>query len=274
VRNWLRFDHVFKYTLFFISSNGVPRHCTTSVNRGDTETAAASEPSRRSRDREVVPTVITHGDIRNHFLQDCFPFHEFFVLRLCSLQFCTKFLIIFTTIRVPYELRDSRDWDDPPLTSIFPRWKNLASWPADISLENSSSRCDYAGACVNERLMKVVTLHKHSNMTALRLARSPPLSSSPRSSLDASHHRSINAVLKDLQTCSRRLHAALSTHRDELQILERLYYKGKNQHRSALFWKRVVEVRRYGHRLAEMAMPVVLDRLRSAFFGEKGKEKR
>jgi len=31
---------------------------------------------------------------------------------------------------------------------------------------------------------------------------------------------------------------------EEWQILERLYYKGKNQHRSALFWRHVGEVRR------------------------------
>jgi hypothetical protein len=105
-----------------------------------------------------------------------------------------------------------------------------------------------------------------------RLARPPQPSFSPRSSLDASHHVSINGALKDLQACSRRLHLAFTTYGDELKILERLYYKSKNQHRSALFWKRVVEMRRYCQRLEGMGMPAILDHLRSLFFGEKSEQ--
>lgn len=45
-----------------------------------------------SLDRELVPTVIAHSNIRYNFLQNCLPFHEFFVLCLSRLQFCSKFL--------------------------------------------------------------------------------------------------------------------------------------------------------------------------------------
>jgi hypothetical protein len=55
---------------------------------------------------------------------------------------------------------------------------------------------------------------------------------------------------------------------EELQILERLYYKGKNQHRAALFWKRVSEVRRYARRLDGVGLPDVVERLHRSFFGD------
>ena len=37
-------------------------------------------------------------------------------------------------------------------------------------------------------------------------------------------------------------------------MLERLYYKGKNQHRTALFWQRVAEMRKFGERVDEWTM--------------------
>jgi hypothetical protein len=45
-----------------------------------------------SLDRELVPTVIAHSNICYNFLQNRLPFHEFFVLCLSRLQFCSKFL--------------------------------------------------------------------------------------------------------------------------------------------------------------------------------------
>ncbi|KAI9464162.1 hypothetical protein HD554DRAFT_2315952 [Boletus coccyginus] len=89
----------------------------------------------------------------------------------------------------------------------------------------------------------------------------------PRSTLAQAHHKDIDAVLKDLKLCSRRLKSALDSFRDELRTLERLYYKGKNQHRMALFFKRVPEMRRYGRRLSELDILERVDLLRASFVG-------
>jgi len=51
--------------------------------------------------------------------------------------------------------------------------------------------------------------------------------------------------------------------------LHQLYYKGKNQHRAALFWRRVVEMRRYGDRVQELDLPSLVDSLRYSFFGQE-----
>ena len=101
-----------------------------------------------------------------------------------------------------------------------------------------------------------------------RHIRPPPLVSSPRSSLIPSQCSAVDALLKQLKACSRRLQAALASHRTELQVLERLYYKGKNQHRTALFWQRVAEMRKFGGRLDEMQMDDVVESLRLSFWGE------
>ncbi|KAI0362012.1 hypothetical protein OH77DRAFT_1441157 [Trametes cingulata] len=96
----------------------------------------------------------------------------------------------------------------------------------------------------------------------------PPLACSPRASIDTGLSPTIDAALKQLKACSRRLQAALACHRTELQVLERLYYKGKNQHRTALFWQRVAEMRKLGGRVDEMHMDDVVESLRLAFWGE------
>ncbi|KAF8077988.1 hypothetical protein FPV67DRAFT_1662762 [Lyophyllum atratum] len=93
-----------------------------------------------------------------------------------------------------------------------------------------------------------------------------PITSIPRSHLDSSQHGSVDVVLKDLKNCSRRLHVALGAFRDEYQVLERLYYKGKNQHRVALFWRRIVEIRRFCRRLDGLHIDQTVDTLRGSFF--------
>ncbi|KAJ6547518.1 hypothetical protein B0H19DRAFT_953189 [Mycena capillaripes] len=103
-----------------------------------------------------------------------------------------------------------------------------------------------------------------------RRFRQPP-STSPRAaknSLDSALHPHIDAALKQLKSCARSLQPILSTFSDELQILHRLYYKGKNQHRSALFWRRAAEMRRYGDRVEELSLSSLVDSLRYSFFGE------
>ncbi|KAI0646981.1 hypothetical protein C8Q79DRAFT_1009134 [Trametes meyenii] len=96
----------------------------------------------------------------------------------------------------------------------------------------------------------------------------PSLVCSQRTELDPTATPTVDAALKQLKTCSRRLQAALTCHRTELQVLERLYYKGKNQHRAALFWQRVVEMRRLDGRVDEMHMDEAVESLRLAFWGD------
>ncbi|OJT06068.1 hypothetical protein TRAPUB_3003 [Trametes pubescens] len=96
----------------------------------------------------------------------------------------------------------------------------------------------------------------------------PPLVCCLRATIDSANTPIIDGVLKQLKACSRRLQTALACHHTELQILERLYYKGKNQHRTALFWQRVAEMRKLGERVDEMHMDDAVESLRLAFWGD------
>ncbi|OAX44608.1 hypothetical protein K503DRAFT_728834 [Rhizopogon vinicolor AM-OR11-026] len=101
-----------------------------------------------------------------------------------------------------------------------------------------------------------------------RRSRAPPsISFSPRVSLDGSLHSTVDGILKDLKAYSRRLQAALVSYQDEIHVLERLYYKSKNQHRMALFFKRVSEIRRHGWRLLEVNISEHMQLLRASFYG-------
>lgn len=110
-------------------------------------------------------------------------------------------------------------------------------------------------------------------MNPRRLRKAPKIDFLSRGSLDPSCYSSIDAALKHVKIHARRLHTVLTTHDDELEILERLYYKGKNQHRSALFWRDVVEMRRYAMRLSEMSLLEIIDSFRFSFFGEGSEQK-
>src|SRR5277367_4797599 len=106
-----------------------------------------------------------------------------------------------------------------------------------------------------------------------RTAAAPSLLRSPRSSLELSKHGHIDAVLKELKVSSRRLRCVSVVLRDESNILERLYYKGKNQHRPALFWRRIVEARNNARRLRQICLFELVDNLRRAFFDESTLQK-
>ncbi|GJE87206.1 hypothetical protein PsYK624_032890 [Phanerochaete sordida] len=94
----------------------------------------------------------------------------------------------------------------------------------------------------------------------------------PRASLDAAQQAGIDRVLKDLKSCTRKLQAAFASYHVELQVLERLYYKGNNQHRHALFWRRVADVRRFGKRLESVQIHENIETLRLAFWGDASQQ--
>lgn len=100
---------------------------------------------------------------------------------------------------------------------------------------------------------------------ARRYLSRPAINASERSSVPAHLHPRIDALLKELRNISRRLRAPLASCSDELCILERLYYKGKNQHRTAIFWRHVAEMRRYGSRLIELDVSGLVNNLRRTF---------
>lgn len=85
--------------------------------------------------------------------------------------------------------------------------------------------------------------------------------------MDVSQCFKVDAGLKSLKLLSRRLHTLLDTHATELQILQRLYYKNKNQHRGSLFWRNVVEIRRYSERFEQHKPHILIDDFRCAFYG-------
>ena len=92
-------------------------------------------------------------------------------------------------------------------------------------------------------------------------------SSHPRALLDKSGHTAIDSVLKGLKKSSRSLQVVLAAWSTDSQILDRVYYKGKNQHRGALFWRRVVELRRICGRLRRINPDQKLNIFRASFFG-------
>jgi nucleolus and neural progenitor protein len=94
-----------------------------------------------------------------------------------------------------------------------------------------------------------------------------------RSSIESVHHTSIDLFLKELRHVSRRATAFSTPYHNELQLLERIYYKGKNQHRSALFWRKVLEIRRLGIRINEMNFFGFVEDLRYAFYGAEDRSK-
>ncbi|OCB84099.1 hypothetical protein A7U60_g8771 [Sanghuangporus baumii] len=103
-------------------------------------------------------------------------------------------------------------------------------------------------------------------MPAARFPKRPKLTQRARNDIDASLCPKIDACLKAARQCAQQVAPFESCLQDEMRILERLYYKGVNQHRSALFWRRVKEVRRLGRRVLEVRLLGLLDDLRYSFY--------
>ncbi|KAF8319395.1 hypothetical protein DL93DRAFT_2164602 [Clavulina sp. PMI_390] len=66
----------------------------------------------------------------------------------------------------------------------------------------------------------------------------------PRSSLNPGLHSAIDTSLKSLRVSLKPIHTLEQALAEEAQVLGRLYYKSKNQHRSALFWRHVGDMKR------------------------------
>ena len=100
-----------------------------------------------------------------------------------------------------------------------------------------------------------------------RVTKPPKPVLSVRSQVDKDLHASVDTALRDLKKFSRRGHATFDAFSEELQVLDRVFYKGKNQHRSALFFRRVADMRKFSLRIAEYNAPQIVDSCRCSFFG-------
>jgi hypothetical protein len=111
-------------------------------------------------------------------------------------------------------------------------------------------------------------------MSPRPLAISFPLSSLvSKSAVDPSTYAYTDLALKRLKSVSRRLSATLASFQDESRLLERLYYKGKNQHKISLFWRYIEEVRRLCNRLVAVDLMGVVTRVRHAFYNSSNYDK-
>lgn len=101
----------------------------------------------------------------------------------------------------------------------------------------------------------------------------PQVKFTPRSSLDSKVHSTVDGALKELKLASRELQKVFASFRLELELLDRLFYKNKNQHRGALFWRKVTEMRRFGHRLDRLKPDGLVEDARRWFWGPSDRQK-
>jgi hypothetical protein len=75
-----------------------------------------------------------------------------------------------------------------------------------------------------------------------------------RQELDSQHYSAVDSTLKDLHRLSRRIKEVHDCLLGDLWLLQRLHYKGQNQHHAAMFWKRTQEIRRILRRVTGYSM--------------------
>lgn len=92
--------------------------------------------------------------------------------------------------------------------------------------------------------------------------------SQQHSSTSDGHDATIDSCLTDLERPSKQMSSLVSSLKEEVHVFERLYYKSKNQHRSALFWRKAVEARRVSQRLLVSRGFLSVDRLRALCQGD------
>ncbi|EKM82719.1 hypothetical protein AGABI1DRAFT_125181 [Agaricus bisporus var. burnettii JB137-S8] len=100
----------------------------------------------------------------------------------------------------------------------------------------------------------------------------PPSSLTSKIDIDPSTHVYVDLALKRLKAVSRRLSATLTSFQDESRLLERLFYKGKNQHKVSLFWRHIEEIRRLCSCLVVVDLMTVVIRVRHAFYNSTNYE--
>ncbi|KAG8699690.1 hypothetical protein FRC09_006455 [Ceratobasidium sp. 395] len=87
----------------------------------------------------------------------------------------------------------------------------------------------------------------------------------PRSNVDIPP---VGRLLKTLKSSSKNIRSGQKHLLTEMHLLERVYYKGKNQHGLSLFWRNVVSIRRMAARIYETNTPQLLEILAGMFHEE------
>jgi hypothetical protein len=87
----------------------------------------------------------------------------------------------------------------------------------------------------------------------------------PRADLSPAVYSTVDAALKQLQIAAKRTKRLVATLAEEQAVLDRLYYKGNNQHRAALFWRRVADLRRNTRRVIDIPVHERITTLAHAF---------
>ena len=105
-----------------------------------------------------------------------------------------------------------------------------------------------------------------SSRRRLTFTKSQPES---RNNLDTALVDSVDNFLKSLRKTSRKLPPTTSSHASEVQTLERIIYKNKNQHGRTLFFRNLVEIKRFAARIEEANLSNLLERVRAAFYSQE-----
>ncbi|KAG8977843.1 hypothetical protein FRC05_000371 [Tulasnella sp. 425] len=99
-----------------------------------------------------------------------------------------------------------------------------------------------------------------------RRFRPPKLGQTSKSEVDTSIHDTIHSSLKALRRGSKQAGSGVNSMKEDLRILERVFYKSNNSQRPAMAWKKLNHMRRICWRLQESELPGFLDTVRLAFY--------
>lgn len=91
----------------------------------------------------------------------------------------------------------------------------------------------------------------------------------PRAQVDVNKHGIVDSSLKNFKACAQRLPTLMTLFSEESRLLERIYYKNKNQQRSSLFWRKFEEIRRLVFRVLELNPEKLVETLRYSFYGSQ-----
>jgi hypothetical protein len=93
--------------------------------------------------------------------------------------------------------------------------------------------------------------------------------SKPKDTLQGHSIAAVDVCLKSLRKTRRSISATLACYSTETEILKTVYYKSKNQHKNALFWRNIAELRRFAVRIEEAGLAGILDTTRAAFYSNE-----
>lgn len=88
----------------------------------------------------------------------------------------------------------------------------------------------------------------------------------PRTTLDARLHSDVDLFLKTLKGSHKRFQTAFASMQVEGQVLERIFYKGKNQHRGSLLWRKLSDLRKFTRRTEALAPSQTMTAFCQSFF--------